>query len=198
MEKAYVFIKKIPDMIPKDLLYPKERQEEIDIVTNTRVKGEKYWSWKLLEYGAETVIGKSLCDCRFEKHPCGKWICSDFCFSISHSGGYCGVIISDTGCGLDLEVEKNLPSALSHKILTENELSEFKGITNQEEQSLYLLTKWTQKEAIFKSLEKEALLPSSIETDDYVTETMRIAPDNTPIMISVFVKGNPDLNISFL
>ena len=198
MKKAYVFLKKIPKVYPKDTLYPEARQREIDETGNVERKTEKYWAWKLLEDGVLKVFGKSFSSFSFKRSENGKWCTDDFFFSISHGGGYAAVVISDTVCGIDVENEKNLSLDLSKKILTENEISEFNRITSQGEKSLYLLTQWTKKEAIFKSFDRAALLPSSIETDDYITRTMRISPDNTPIIISTFIEGNPDFDFSFL
>ena len=167
MKEIKVFLSKIPGILPKDIIYPEERQEEIDKVRSETVKLEKYWSWKLLEKAVNEVFKGVFSSFSFTKTPHGKWICPDFYFSITHSGGYCSVIISDTRCGVDLERHRNLSSGLEQKILTENELSKYRELFSKAEKNTYLLNKWTEKEAIFKCHGGKALLPSKLEAESF-------------------------------
>ena len=188
MDKPQVFIKKIPDILPRDRVYPKERQDEIDASGSLKVKCEKYWSWKLLELAAERVTSKSFTSLSFEKQDTGRWVCSDFDFSISHSGSFAAVIISESSCGIDIEAYRPLTSGVESKMLTKKELEEYGAIDDIREKEAYLIRKWTKKEAIFKSLDKRALMPTAIESSDYCVSSRDISLGGKAFCLSVFAK----------
>lgn len=162
-----VYICKIPGVLPRDIVYPPLRQEEISRQRSEEKKLEKYWSWKLLEYAVRCATPYDFDTLDLKKQENGKWICPEFHFSISHSAGYAAVIVSDTGCGIDLEKHRKLLPGIEKKILTERERKSYLAIQNEEEKSRFLLRKWTEKEAIFKCVGGRALMPATIEVDDF-------------------------------
>ena len=56
MSKTVVMAAQIPDRDISDLLYPPERQAEIDGISRESVRREKYFVWKLLEYAVARTI----------------------------------------------------------------------------------------------------------------------------------------------
>ena len=85
MPIANVYIAEIPNQSEWGEVYPPARQAEIDAVKNEKVKREKYYVWKLLEYALLHAFGKRIEEISFTKSVNGKWEC-DFCyFSLSHS-----------------------------------------------------------------------------------------------------------------
>ena len=115
MKEIKVFLSKIPGILPRDIVYPPKRQEEIDESKSEGVRLEKYWSWTLLEKVVVQAYNRSFSSFSFKKTTCGKWTCPDFYFSIAHSGGYCAVVISDVACGVDVEKHRQLSSGLEKK-----------------------------------------------------------------------------------
>ena len=49
-----VYVAKIPNNFKINAVYCKERQNEIDLVLSEKVRTEKYFVWKLLEYVLKT------------------------------------------------------------------------------------------------------------------------------------------------
>jgi phosphopantetheinyl transferase len=162
-----VYICKIPGILPRDIVYPPLRQQEIDRQRSEEKKLEKYWSWKLLEHAVKNETTYDFGALDFRKQENGRWECPNFHFSISHSAGYAAVVISDTECGIDLEKHRKLISGIEKKILTAGELKDFAKLSGEEEKSHFLIRKWTEKEAIFKSLGKSALMPTAIENEEF-------------------------------
>ncbi|MBE5754437.1 MAG: 4'-phosphopantetheinyl transferase superfamily protein [Clostridiales bacterium] len=157
-------------VIPKDAklsnLYPKERQQDIDACSNERVKKEKYYAWKLLEYALKDKYSLNICDVNFEKSKAGKWTCDKCYFSISHSSDVVAVAVSDSAVGIDVEQNDNVKENAIIKVLTNSELKQFDVIKNDDRIS-FLLTKWVQKESIFKAGKEQKFLPSKIDTTLY-------------------------------
>ncbi len=157
-------------VIPKDAklsnLYPKERQQDIDACSNERVKKEKYYAWKLLEYALKDKYSLSISSLNFEKNVAGKWSCDKCCFSISHSNDVVAVAVSDSAVGIDVEQNDNVKENAIIKVLTSSELEQFDVIKNDDRIG-FLLTKWVQKESIFKAEKEQKFLPSKIDTTLY-------------------------------
>ncbi|MCR5337193.1 MAG: 4'-phosphopantetheinyl transferase superfamily protein [Lachnospiraceae bacterium] len=71
--------------------------------------------------------------------------------SISHSGYYAAVALSDQRVGIDIEHSRKISGAVAKKILTQDEYKEYETICSKSEDAAeYLLEKWTQKEAVAK------------------------------------------------
>lgn len=157
-------------VIPKDVnfsnVYPKERQQDIDSCSNERVKKEKYYAWKLLEYALKDKYLLNICDVNFEKSKAGKWTCDKCYFSISHSSDLVAVAVSDNAIGIDVELKKSVKENAIIKVLTSSELEQFDAIKTDDRIG-FLLTKWVQKESIFKAEKEEKFCPSKIDTTLY-------------------------------
>ena len=193
-----VYICKIPGILPRDIVYPPLRQQEIDRQRSEEKKLEKYWSWKLLEHAVKNETTYDFGAIDFRKQENGRWECPNFHFSISHSAGYAAVVISDTECGIDLEKHRKLISGIEKKILTERERKSYLAIQNEEEKSHFLIRKWTEKEAIFKSLGKSALMPTTIEADDFSLLTRDLNLGGELFCLAVCGVGSEKCEISIL
>ena len=145
-----VYIAKIPADITLTEVYPKLRQDEISACSNGRVRREKYCAWRLLEYGLECSLGKQLVDMEITKSENGKWISPYVEFSLSHSHDAVCVAISRKPVGVDIEILQSRVNSerFSERILTDGEAAEYQGLT--ENKLEFLLTKWSQKESLFK------------------------------------------------
>lgn len=144
-----------------------ERQKEIDALRNERVRREKYYVWRLLEYAIKNSLGADASRLCFTKGKNERWSCEGFEFSLSHSGSALAVAISDKAVGVDVErIRVRRAERMAEYILTSRELCEYE-ILSDEEKEEWLIHKWCEKEAIFKSWDKEFFSPSKIETADF-------------------------------
>ena len=94
-------------------------------------------------------------------------MCDSFDFSISHSCGVVAVAISESTVGIDVEQVKN-PSSdrFADRMLSASELFEYNK-TDESKKARYLIGKWSEKEAIFKSKNKSAFIPSEAKACEY-------------------------------
>ena len=153
-----VYVAKIPNNFKINAVYCKERQNEIDLVLSGKVRTEKYFVWKLLEYAISRTFGEKIENIKFEKSEAGKWKCDKCEFSLTHSDGVVAVAVSEKPVGVDLQVEfLKENDSLAKRILSEIEISEYEILT-ADKKAEYLLTKWTEKEALFKKLDKSNFL----------------------------------------
>ncbi len=172
-----VYIAEIPLDIQVRPLSPKARQNEISACSNERVKREKYCVWKLLEYGLERSLGKKLSDMEITKSENGKWKSPQVEFSLSHSHNAVCVAISRKPVGVDIELLQSRVNTerFSERILTDGETAEYQKLT--ENKLEFLLTKWSQKESLFKLSGEKNFLPKEHDTQkgNVVSKTVTIA-----------------------
>lgn len=180
-----VYVAAIPQDTTISCVYPPERQEEIDECTNEKVKREKYYVWKLLEYALSRSFGYKLQNQTFRKNERGKWECGNCFFSLSHSKNAVAVALSRKNVGVDIELyepERFLP--LANKLLNENERLAYETTPN-EQKSEFLIGKWTEKESIFKTLDIVGCKISSVDTLSAKTKTKMIDIQGEKYCLSV-------------
>ena len=177
-EYLNVFIAKIPDNVIFGDVYPKERNDEIKSTNNEELKKHKYCAWRLLAYAVSRTLGKSLSDFAFHKEESGKWVCDKFYFSLSHSENAIMVAISSLAVGVDIEFINNPRSlAFAKRILSEKECEEYDC---SDDKAAYLITKWTQREAVYKHSGEGVFSPRRIVTDNVplFSKSVSIANDS--------------------
>ena len=180
-----VYVARLPDEIGSGKILPKEREEEISSVTNERVRREKYYAWRLLEYGLERSLGLKIGKMEFSKTPYGKWISPSCKFSISHSGDLLAVAISRAEVGVD--VEPILPpksDRFAYRVLTPSELSEYSSL-GEKERVRFLISSWSAKEAIFKTSDRASFIPSEIDTEQKKIKTLEFTEGETNYILAV-------------
>ena len=160
-----VYIALIPQSVGKRTLVPLTREQELDGIKCERLRREKYYAWRLLEYAAEHSLGIDMDKLSPSKDKSGRWnslICD---FSISHTSDAVAVAISSHRVGVDIE-ELKTPRhpRFADRTLTERELAVYRALEGTEREE-YLIRAWCGKEAVFKSLCEDAFIPSSIDTE---------------------------------
>ena len=167
-----IFIAKLPNEGAqpwlKTPIYPPERQAEILACSSEKVRKEKYFAWKLLEFALREVCGKHLQELTFSKSEYGKWHCDGAEFSLSHSEkAICVAVVdcknsysqtdgtssydSEFAIGVDLQRIKTVRAdGLATKILTEAELGEYHAL-DEREKNAFLIHAWAKKESLFKA-----------------------------------------------
>jgi len=187
-DNTYVFLAPISDaeLLP---VYPNERQREIELTKNEKLKREKYCVWKLLEYAIRECFGKSIRELEFTKTEGGRWN-TPFCeFSLSHTDGVVAVAISHSPVGVDVEAVKPIRSEKTvERVLSRDEYNHYKSLSESEREEFFLSV-WTKKEAIFKSLHKEAFLPNfDYSSVDALTRTEKHTVSKLSVIVSVAVR----------
>ena len=151
-----VYVAEIPAEGKLGKVYPRSRQEEIKAVKNEKVKREKYYVWKLLEYGLYRSFGKKIKDVNFVKQDTGKWTCDGCEFSLSHSHNVVCVALSRAVVGVDVEKIEPTKADIADKVLSEKEKAEY-ALLSCEEKDGFLIRAWARKESLFKTRNVKAL-----------------------------------------
>ena len=163
----------------------KARREEINSVSNERVKREKYFVWKLLCYALERSFGMRGKKLELKKESYGGWSAGDIYVSLSHSNGALAVAVSRAPVGVDIEhVHSPRSERIAEHIMSAAELAEYER-TPAEEKEERLVEIWTAKEAIFKSKMIASFIPNQNDTLSETFKTSRITFGDTKYAWSV-------------
>ena len=166
-----IYVARLPQVECDAPLSCVERQNEIKSISNERVRREKYYVWKLLEYAAEDSFVKDVSKVRFVKSKHGKWSCKEFEFSLSHSTEAIAVAVSDNSVGIDVErIRVKRSKKIAEYIMTEREYFEYLEVPDEKSED-YIVRKWCQKEAVFKTQNKAHFKPREIEPAEYFCVT---------------------------
>ena len=159
ISRTYAYICEIPSELRLCDVFPSERNDEIQKTANEKLRAEKYFAWRLLEYAISKLLKKTMQEISFKKGDNGRWSAEGFDFSLSHSNGVVAVVISDSAVGIDIEqVSAPKSKSFARRIFSDGEYSEFLSIPSEKREE-YLAKKWTEKEAVFKSRNLSAFIP---------------------------------------
>ena len=162
--KIDVYVSTIPHNNTFKILFPKERNDEVEKISNLSVKREKYYAWLLLEHALSKTLGLTIEEAELFKDKNGKWRSKKCEFSISHGDTAVTVAISHAPVGIDIEPkDKTIPEGFAKRFLTEDEYYLFSSAADNEKNE-FLLTRWCMKEAIFKKIGKKTFAPSHVST----------------------------------
>ncbi len=180
-----VYMSILPSLCGGKMLYPESRNSEVLNAKNLSIKLQKYWSWKLLEHAINHTLHKKIEDYNFSKNKYGKWSTDSFDFSITHTDNFVAVAISNAKIGIDIEkisapISKKFPS----RVFNEFEFEEYISLTDDKKNN-YLIMKWTQKEAIFKSSDSHYFVPKSINTYTHTVQSEFYFYNNEKYVMSV-------------
>ncbi|MBR2337810.1 MAG: lecithin retinol acyltransferase family protein [Clostridia bacterium] len=198
---ADVYLATLPESEKFEKLYPKARQSEIKAISNSQVKKEKYYVWKLLEHAVKTSFAKKITDLTFEKSPSGKWLCDGCEFSLSHSHNLLCVAVSKAPIGVDVEKIQAPRIDISREILNADELSVYETL-EEDVKPKFLIEAWTKKESLFKIKNVKAVSREEfrslqgnvvqktvcISGEDYSLSIATSTPDKIKIFESVVLK----------
>ena len=74
-------------------VFPPRRQAQLEGTKNIPHRRQRYFVWKLLEYGLRQSLGLSMEQVGFSLDDRGRWSCDGCFFSLTHSGGAVAVSI---------------------------------------------------------------------------------------------------------
>ncbi len=180
-----VYISAFPFKVIDGDIFPEKRQAQIDNCKNQKVKGEKFYVWKLLELALFRSFGVHIKDAGLYQSG-EKWTSELYKFSLSHSHGVAAVAVSKSEVGIDVE-KVDLARFLSlpdNKCLTALEKENAKG-KNDEEYAALKNALWTVKEAAFKQINGKVFRAENIETANVCYKTMRITANSEEYFLSV-------------
>lgn len=183
--KCDIYFSKIPTDLAMTELFPAERQRELEGVTNQRLREEKYWSWKTLEYALYRSFGYKFDELAFSKSKSGKWLCDKCCFSISHSAGYVAVAVSGAPIGIDLEEVSSFCEKCENAQFFDGMIKHSIGKKDSVPATPSdLLKLWTQKESVFKREPARRFVPKKTEITGDVA-TLEFAYDEDKLVCSI-------------
>lgn len=164
------------------------RAAEISAARNVKVREQKLFAWKLLEFAYSDTFGKAFPDDAVIKDENGKWKSTDdsFFFSLSHTDGACAVAIGTSSCGVDIEGfdGTRFNEKIAKKILCDGEFAEYQRLSAPERPA-FCAEKWTQKESIFKKIGGQSFAPKSIVTSEHKVFTKAVSLCNKVFLLSV-------------
>ncbi len=180
-----IYVARIPEHIDTSArLYPKERDDEVRKVSSAEVMRHKYYAWRLLERALLRTFGYKIDKINFSKDERGKWSADSLSFSISHSGDYVAVALSRRSIGVDIQlIDKPKDERFARRVLSHGELEHYYMLSPTERPD-FLITEWSIKEAIFKSLDDGIFSPSRIDTDKHRTASQIINLDERRYVLS--------------
>ena len=131
-------------------LLPRERQEQIDGVSNAALKKEKYFVWRLLERALSQSLGIKMENTELSLTESGKWIAHGFYISLSHRCEALAVAVSSAPVGVDVEpLSPERGHSFARRIMTANELAIYESLPECAKAD-FTVRCWTLKESIFK------------------------------------------------
>lgn len=167
---AQLYIAAIPDSPPGVLRDP-ARQAYVKATAHEGLRRQRYYAWKLLEYGLRHSLGLEPESIPFYRDPQGKWGCENCFFSLSHTDGAVAVAISDRAVGVDLEKSDRRISAHFEAHLTDRERAAYEALP-PEKRPYFLLSRWCGKESLYKTGNYAPF--RQLETEGVCTGTLRL------------------------
>lgn len=193
-----VYISRIPESVDFSEIYPRQRCDEINSVTNPTVKKEKYFAWHILGVALRDSFGYGIADLNFSKLDSGKWICDRCCFSISHSDCAVAIAVSDEAVGIDIQSERHINcEPLASRILTLEEKDHFCSLP-EFEKSDFVLKLWTAKEAIYKAYGSGVFSPKQIKCEEYELFEKRLELNGKSYFLCVSGKIEEQIKLTYI
>ena len=200
--KIAVYVARMPERFEIKELAHTHRRAEVSAASSEKVKREKYFSWKLMEYALSECFGEGISDSTLSKNRNGKWISPDFSVSLSHSENVAAIALSDKqfALGVDIEFvkERKNSDALARRIMNEAQISEYGSISDPAEAIEYLIGLWTAKEASFKLSDKSAFLPSAPVEEGVIVKTECISFKGGRYVLYVACNEKIDVEIKII
>lgn len=192
---THVYIAKMPEEVGNaSEIYPEFRKEYIESAKHCEVRRSRFYVWRLLEAALRKSLGIDIKNLAFSVDS-GRWSTPECNFSLSHGGGYIAVALSSEPVGVDIEpISERRSERFAERILSEEELKEYKN-TPTDMRKDYLISAWTKKEAIFKSLNKDAFIPQKIDTGSYLCEERILSYPSTKLMLAIAHAGKAPFEI---
>ena len=192
-----VYVYRFPFEIADDNILPKEREEEINSVSNPDVKRQKFYVWKLLEQALSQTYGVKIDSLKFENID-GKWSCNGCEFSLSHKGNIVAVALSKKPVGIDVEeiAPERFTDKLIDKITTESEKDKLLSLQG-EERGREACRLWTVKEACYKKDGGKNFLFANTDVSEIPQRTITVACEDNEYFVTVVSPDDQNVKYHF-
>lgn len=189
-----VYVAQFPFPVEEEKVLPHDRAAEIDRCSNDDVRIAKFYVWKLLENALTCAFGLKIGELDLKCAKNGKWECPECCFSLSHSGNFAAVAVSQNPVGIDIERcnKERFTPALAKRIVTAYEGEMIESLEEAARRT-ELNALWTKKEAIFKFVGGDGFHPKHIETSKYFCVTKRFRCKDESYYITVASKDSQQI-----
>ena len=180
-----VYLAELPERDADGDVFCDLRREDIDRASNPRVKREKYFAWKLLEYALSRSFGINIEELDFTRENGGRYVTARAELSISHSKNALAVAVSRAPVGIDIEpASTEARDSVAKRFFTQREYNEYQSLPEGGKKSFFIKT-WTAKEALFKASHTDNLCPSTLETMDGGYRTLEKTVGGEKYVLSV-------------
>ena len=179
---CHVYTAKIPQDVQIGQLHCQLRNEQIAAATHPAVKAEKYYVWKLLQYALHKTFGYDAHNMQFDCNN-GKWTTPSCYFSLSHSNGVVACAVSRQEVGVDIELVCPSRKDVVTRVLTFEEKQLVSNLQG-DQLDVALLTIWSQKESLFKTLGSKNFTPAKIQTVGASVTSKIVHVDNNQFVLS--------------
>lgn len=191
-----LYLMEIPAQPWEQPLLPAAREREIRACTHAGLRAAKQADWRLLQFAARRSLGLETDSLVFRRTAHGKWLCSGFEFSLSHTEKLVAAAVSNAPVGVDVEtvgerVARWGPDrieAVRRRVYTAAEQAAFPHTAEG------FLQAWTRKEAVFKQKGKGAFRPRAIDATKWDGLTFTIA-EQPETVISVCGENSRRLRV---
>lgn len=197
-----VYVANIPSAEPSLPLSCAERQSDIDKISNERARREKYYAWRLLEYAIKNSLGADASRLYFTKGKNRRWSSDTVEFSLSHSSDAVAVVIFNP-CngrekqlvGVDIEgIKVRNIERMADYMLSPAEHIRFESLDSVEREE-WLIRRWCEKEAAFKSFDEKIFAPKKIETAELFCESKKIKIGENEYILAVAAKEADEIRV---
>ena len=180
-----VYLAPLPEKDIGEPLACPVRQADIDAVSNDRVKREKYYVWKLFEYGLMRSLGIKIEDLTFTKDASGRYMTDRVEFSLSHSKDALAVAVSRAPVGVDIEdMDTPCREGMPRRFMTDSEYEKYESLSCDEKQRFFVTT-WTAKEALFKASHKDVFVATDIDSNNALLKSYEKSVGGREFSLSV-------------
>ncbi|MDO5156816.1 MAG: 4'-phosphopantetheinyl transferase superfamily protein [Eubacteriales bacterium] len=153
-----------------------------------------------LQHCLGEVLEIPAAEVRFSYGPWGKPALqnSDLDFSLSHSGNYAVLAVSDALVGIDVEHLRRDRLHIAKRFFYESEYRDIDRLSDEREKNIRFLEYWTMKEAYVKRAGKGLQIPldSFVITRDLQQSSRTVSEDGTEIWFAThFLKDSYAVSI---
>ncbi|MCQ2437196.1 MAG: lecithin retinol acyltransferase family protein [Clostridia bacterium] len=184
-----VYLSNVADADTSGPIFPPERLAQIVDTTAPKLKAQRIAVWKTLEYALLRSFNLHMADIGIRRTPSGKWESDRAYFSLSHSGDWVAVAVSESPVGIDIEetihfLENDGVRRLASKVYGPDEVAD--------DSPEAIMRAWVIKESCFKRDGGESFVPANVSM---TAKDVRYGTDLADGQIALAVCGRSVANL---
>lgn len=147
---------------------------------------QSHHALQLLKYAYKEKFGKVADTQNLRKTEKGKWMCDFGGVSVSHSGKFVAVALSENAVGIDIQAKtaatEHTMRNIAKKLFCESELNDFEHSSDKTDAFFFT---WCKKEALWKKLYEQPLTIRDADTTDESFYKKKLTLDNDVYYLAV-------------